>query len=107
MSSAAPSRCGCPHCCADPAHPEWGWHQQLHLLLGTLDEAQRRWYVAVEATRLGRGGTRRLAAITGMDEKTIRRGRHELAAALTTVPVGRVRQRGGGRPALEKSGRRW
>ncbi len=73
----------------------------MNLLLGRLNEAQRRWYVAVEAQRLGPGADRLLYQITGMDEKTIRRGRAELAAALAEPPPDRVRQPGGGRPPVE------
>jgi hypothetical protein len=73
----------------------------MNLLLSRLAEAQRRWYVAVEAQRLGPGADRLLYQITGMDEKTIRRGRAELAASLAEQPAERVRQPGGGRPPVE------
>lgn len=102
MDAAVAPRCCCPRCQAEADHPERVWHQQFHLLLAHLDEAQRRWYVAVEANRLGRGGVRRLAVITGMAEKTIRRGQREVAAALETAPAGRVRRGGAGRPPVEK-----
>jgi hypothetical protein len=78
----------------------------MNLFLSRLDEAQRRWYVALEAARLGPGGERRLAQITGLDEKTIRRGRAELAAGLAELPPDRVRQPGGGRPPVAKKIRR-
>jgi len=78
----------------------------MNLLLSRLDEAQRRWYVAVESNRIGHGGDRLLSQITGMDEKTIRRGREELAASLAACPPSRVRQVGGGRPKVEKKTRR-
>ena len=74
----------------------------MNLLLSRLDEAQRRWYVAVEAQRLGPGADRLLYQITGMDEKTLRRGRAEVAASLAEPPPGRVRQPGGGRSTTEK-----
>jgi len=74
----------------------------MNLFLSRLDEQQRRWYVALEADRIGHGGDRLLAQITGMDEKTIRRGREELSAQLTDRPTDRVRQPGGGRPPVEK-----
>jgi hypothetical protein len=74
----------------------------MNLFLSRLDEAQRRWYVALETDRLGPGGERRLAEITGLDEQTIRRGRAELATGLADVPVGRVRRAGGGRPPVER-----
>jgi hypothetical protein len=47
-----------------------------------------------------------LSQITGMDEKTIRRGREELAASLADCPPEQVRQPGGGRPRAEKKTRR-
>jgi hypothetical protein len=74
----------------------------MNLLLSRLDEPQRRWYAAVEANRLGRGGARRVAAITGLDEQTIRRGQQEVAGALADVPVTRFRRPGGGRPRVEQ-----
>ena len=74
----------------------------MNLLLSRLNEQQRRWYLAVESQRLGHGADRLLFEITGVDEKTIRRGREELASSLAGQPADRVRQRGGGRPAAEK-----
>jgi hypothetical protein len=47
-----------------------------------------------------------LSQITGLDEKTIRRGREELAASLAEHPPERVRRTGGGRPKVEKKTRR-
>jgi len=81
-------------------------HRQTIALLSRLDENQRRWFVAHEAQRLGYGGDRLMAQITGMDEKTIRRGHSELAALLVDQPVARVRAAGGGRPPVEKKTRR-
>ena len=77
----------------------------MNLLLSRLDEQQRRWYLAVESQRLGRGADRLLFEITGVDEKTIRRGREELAASLIDQPTDRVRQAGGGRAPVEKKRR--
>jgi hypothetical protein len=77
----------------------------MNLLLSRLDEQQRRWYLAVEAQRLGHGAERLLGEITGVDEKTIRRGREELAADLADQSPERVRRAGGGRPPTEKAGR--
>jgi hypothetical protein len=73
----------------------------MNLFVSRLDEAQRRWYVALEADRAGPGGDRLLAQITGLDEQTIRRGRTELTAGLADVPPDRVRRPGGGRPPVE------
>jgi hypothetical protein len=78
----------------------------MNLFLSRLDEQQRRWYVALEAERIGYGGERLLSQITGLDEKTIRRGLQELASGLADRPVDRVRLPGGGRPPSEKKTRR-
>jgi hypothetical protein len=74
----------------------------LNVLMSRLDEQQRRWLAALEATKLGHGGTQRLKEITGLDINTIRRGRRELEAELATRPTGRIRVRGGGRKRVEK-----
>jgi hypothetical protein len=94
--------CHCPRCQEDSDHPDRALHAQMNLLMSRLDEAQRRWYAAVEAQRLGHGGDRLVAQITGLDEKTIRRGRAELAASLADCPEERVRHPGGGRHRTEK-----
>ena len=64
----------------------------MRMLFDRLDEHQRRWFAGLESTRLGYGGDRRIAAIVGMDEKTVRRGRRELSEGLTVVPAGRARR---------------
>jgi hypothetical protein len=74
----------------------------LLLVFHRLDENQRRWFVALESKRLGHGGDHLLSQITGMDEKTIRRGREELDTSLADNPPERIRRPGGGRPAVEK-----
>jgi hypothetical protein len=76
-------------------------HQHINLLISRLDEQQRRWFVALEAERQGRGGATLLAQITGLNRRTIRRGRRELAAGLAARPTASVRAPGGGRPARE------
>lgn len=102
MSTSSIHVCPCLACRSRKPSAERTWHRQLNLLVSRLDEAQRRWVVALEATRLGRGGTRRLALITGMSQQTIRRGRHELAQAAPTgqLPDG-IRLPGGGRRRAE------
>jgi len=71
----------------------------MNFFLSTLDEHQRRLYVGLEAKRLGHGGDRRLALITGMDVDTITKGRRELERA---EPYDRIRAPGGGRLRVEK-----
>ncbi len=106
MSAGDIPTCQCPHCQQATPHPDWERHHLMNLFLSRLDEAQRRWYVALESTRVGHGGDDLLSQITGLDEKTIRRGREELAASLAQVPTDRVRRPGGGRPPVEKKIRR-
>jgi hypothetical protein len=93
--------CGCADCLAGE-HPEREDHRQLNLLLGRLDEQQRRWVAAREAMRLGHGGFQRIAEITGLHPETIRRGRDELDDELRDRPTDQVRLPGGGRPRVEK-----
>jgi hypothetical protein len=94
--------CPCAACQQGEDQPTREHHRQLNLLLSRLDEQQRRWSAAVEATRLGRGGEQMVAQITGLSVPTIHRGQQELAASLATRPTERVRVAGGGRPRAEK-----
>ncbi len=77
----------------------------MNVLLSRLDEQQRRWYVALEAHKMGHGGIERMALITGMDVGTIRRGGRELENNLEERPLNRTRLPGGGRPRAEKNSR--
>lgn len=97
-----PHRCQCPHCQQEADHPDKKQHRQMNLFLSRLDEQQRRWYVALEANRLGHGELQLLAQITGLDENTIRRGQTELAAELAGRPTDHIRLPGGGRSLVEK-----
>lgn len=90
-------QCGCTKCRAGD-HPDREDHRRLNVLLGRLDEQQRRWVAAREAMRLGHGGFQRIAEITGLHPETIRRGRDELDAGLQDCPTDGVRRPGGGRP---------
>ncbi|MBI4881337.1 MAG: hypothetical protein HY812_17005 [Planctomycetes bacterium] len=70
------------------------------LFLSTLNEKQRRLYAGLESLRVGHGGDRRLAELTGMDVHTIAKGRRELL--LRDSRLDRIRREGGGRKAVEK-----
>jgi hypothetical protein len=83
-------QCQCANCQPEAAHPDQVLHHQMNLLLSRLEEQQRRWYVAVEANRVGSHGDELLAQITGMDPKTIQRGRQELEHGLAERPAERV-----------------
>ena len=97
--------CGCPACREPDAHPDRELHRQMILVFRRLDEQQRRWFAALESNRIGWGGDTLVSQITGLDEKTIRRGREELATSLADRPTDRIRVPGGGRPAVEKKTR--
>lgn len=97
--------CPCPSCQSDTPHPDQERHRQMNLLISRLDEQQRRWYAALESSRLGHGGDEQIARITGLDPKTIQRGRRELATDLRERPTEGVRVPGAGRPRAEKKTR--
>src|SRR5438132_3340816 len=72
-------------------------------VLGTLNEAQARVFVAQKALEEGRGAVSRLARLTSMSRPTILKGIAELEAGrLPGRPQdGRIRAVGGGRKRLE------
>jgi hypothetical protein len=94
--------CECEICKAgsDPAVIQY--HRQMNVFLSRLNEPQRRWYVGLLSQKTGNVSDRELAKITGLDEKTIQKGRQELDAELVAVPMDRQRRMGGGRPRAEK-----
>ena len=63
----------------------------------TLSEKDRRRFAALEAVRLGRGGTRYIAELLGCSTRTIERGVAELDALPHDPAAGRERRPGGGR----------
>jgi hypothetical protein len=62
-------------------------------LFGSLKESDRRRYAAIEAAKLGHGGTEYIAALLGCDPKTIRQGLTELEGESELDPA-RSRKRG-------------
>jgi hypothetical protein len=72
----------------------------LVLLLGLLDERQRRLFAGLESMLLGWGGDRRIAEATGLDVHTIAKGRRELLEG--QLEAEGIRRPGGGRKAVEK-----
>jgi hypothetical protein len=106
METSEIHQCECAACQQETAHPDRERHQRINLLLSRLDEQQRRWYAAMESERLGADGDEVLSRITGLDVKTIQRGRQELERELADRPPERVRLAGGGRPRAEKKTRR-
>ena len=95
-------QCECAICEASSDPEIAQHHHQMNLFLSRLNEPQRRWYVGLLSQRPGSPSDRQLSKITGLDEKTIQRGRQELEADLAGLPPGRQRREGGGRPRAEK-----
>ncbi len=84
------------------AQPEPGDDLQAAkaLFYSLLDEQQRRLYAGLESLQCGYGGQQETAQRFGLDVDTVARGQRELLSG--QVLRGRVRQVGGGRPAVEK-----
>src|SRR5438128_1706235 len=72
-------------------------------VLGTLNEAQARVFVAQKALEEGRGAVSRLSRLTGMSRPTILKGVVELESQHlpTRAESGRIRTTGGGRKRVE------
>ena len=95
-------QCQCDVCQAGTDQETMQHHRQMNVFLSRLNEPQRRWYVGLLSQRPGSPSDRQLSKITGLDEKTIQRGRQELERDLADLPPGRQRREGGGRPRAEK-----
>ena len=78
MSIQKVHSCVCPIYCQADDHPDKAIHRQFNVLLGRLDEQQRRWMVALESKKIGHGGDRFMAKVSGISVETIRKGRNEL-----------------------------
>ena len=94
------SRCTCEICRLGVEHPEQVLHHHINLLMSQLNEQQRRWLAALlaEQYRLEMRGIYLVAQITGISEKTIRKGVKDLKNGLEDAPEIRVRRSGSGRP---------
>jgi hypothetical protein len=63
------------------------YRRELQVFLDTLTHEQRRLDAAVESNRIGRGGVRSIAELTGLGLPTIARGRRQLADLLQGKPL--------------------
>jgi hypothetical protein len=97
--------CECAICQAGTDHATREQHQRVNLFLSRLSEPQRRWYVGMLSQEPDSPSDVELARITGLDRKTIRRGRREVSAGLVELPPERQRRSGGGRLSAEKKTR--
>ena len=68
----------------------------MRMFHDSLSEKDRRRYAAIEAAKLGHGGTAYIAGLLGCDPKTIGQGQHDLDH-LPDGLGGRVRKKGAGR----------
>jgi len=98
-------KCQCATCQTEPDSAIIQQHQRVNLFLSRLTEPQRRWYVGMLSQEPARPSDAELARITGLDRKTIRRGRREVVAGLTELAPERQRHPGGGRLTAEKKTR--
>ena len=102
MAEADIRECKCDDCLQPSTQPIKELHRRVNLFLSRLNEQQKRWYVALESEKTGRGGDKLMSQISGIHVETIRRGRRELESSLEGRPIERVRLEGGGRPLVEK-----
>lgn len=77
--------------------------QRIQTKLPVLDERQRRLFLASEARKCRQGGVKRVSKLSGVSEKTIRRGLRELAEGASKKQE-RARRPGGGRKPIEGKG---
>jgi hypothetical protein len=68
--------------------------QDMKTFYDSLSEKDRRRYAAIEAAKLGHGGTEYIATVLGCDPKTIRHGQRELVD-LPLETRERIRKKGG------------
>lgn len=75
--------------------------EKMKLFYANLSEKDRRYYAAVEATKLGHGGVQYLANLFGCTRQTITKGLQEVESK-ALVEEGQVRRSGGGRKGYEQ-----
>jgi hypothetical protein len=75
----------------------------LSLFLSSLNEKQRRWYAGLESLKIGYGGDKIISQRTGLDVKTVVKGRKELE--FKEIDIERIRKFGAGRPSIKKNKR--
>ncbi len=95
-------QCECQACQTGSDPPLALHHSQINLLLSRLSEPQRRWYLGSLSAEPSQPNDSLLSRITGVDRKTIRRGRRELELGFADHSATRQRRAGGGRPRAEK-----
>lgn len=94
--------CQCVACQAGTDRDIYEQHRRINVVVSTLNEAQRRWYVGSMSQAKDGLSDRELSRITGLDVKTIRRGRREVGSEAAGQMGSRQRRFGGGRKRAEK-----
>jgi hypothetical protein len=102
MESTGIRLCGCSCCQQELDHSDREHHRAINLLMRQLRPLQRRLCAAIESRRIGRGGSRLMAEITGLCASTIRRGQSELTALLEGFPLEGAKGRRG-RPSIRQT----
>jgi len=67
---------------------------QMRSFFDSLSEKDRRRYAAIEATKLGYGGTEYIARVLECDPNTIRHGMEDVKQLPDDEATGRVRKKG-------------
>lgn len=75
--------------------------EYLALFMSLLNEKQQRLFAGYESMKLGYGGDEKISQKTGLNVKTVSRGRKELLSK--NIDIGRIRKKGAGRPSLKKT----
>lgn len=73
----------------------------LALFMSLLNEKQQRLFAGYESMKLGYGGDEKISQMTGLNVKTVSRGRKELLSK--NIDMERIRKKGAGRPSLKKT----
>lgn len=76
--------------------------QQVKLVFLHLNEKQKRLVAGLLSKTVEWGGDSVMAQMTGIDRKTIMKGRLEIDDGLKQTPEDRIRNAGAGRPPVEK-----
>ncbi len=92
--------CMCPHCTVDEELR--ATHDRWIEMMSIFNERQTRLYAAEKAMAMGHGGITIMAQVSGLSERTIRRGIGELEAGNLDEMRERARRVGGGRKPSEE-----
>lgn len=93
--------CTCSECQQQPRGETAKLHASINHVLATLNEKNRRRFVALLATQHGYGGVQYFARVTGLSRPTILHEQREITD-LDADHTARIRALGGGGQFLEK-----